>query len=162
MPTEPPRFLPSLRRAAARPAFWIAVAREAVPVAGVFAFGWSAFAAALFFLLESWLLMSLRAATEITIDPRYAGADLPTSTGDAVRKVLKHLSYVLFFMLLLVGLFAFFILFVAFSRADLVHFVTEEWRTPAVYGGFALLLVTLALDTVRFARGYATRSAGTR
>jgi hypothetical protein len=154
----PVPFAEEFRRAARTSAFWIAAARELVPVAGVIALGWSAFAAALFFLAESWLLMSLRAAAEIVLNPRYAGKDLPKSTRDAVVQVLKHFAYVLPFMGLLLGFFAAFILTVAFTRADVARFFGLEWREPAVLGGFVLMVASLGADTVRFSRTLAKGS----
>ena len=150
-------FAEEFRRAARTSAFWVAVVRELVPVAGVLALGWSAFAAASFFLAESWLLMSLRAAAEISLNPRYAGKDLPKSTRDAVVQVLKHFAYVLPFMGLLLGFFAAFILTVAFTREDLWRFLAQEWREPAVLGGFVLMVASLGADTVRFSRALSTR-----
>ena len=138
-------FAEEFRRAARTSAFWIAAARELVPVAGVIALGWSAFAAALFFLFESWLLMSLRASAEITLNPRYAGKDLPNSTREAVVQVLKHFAYVLPFMGLLLGFFAAFILTVAFTREDLWRFLELEWREPAVLV-VAIAVVSIAIE----------------
>ena len=157
MARAPVPFVEEFRSAARTSAFWIAVVRELVPVAGVLAFGWSAFAAASFFLAESWLLMSLRAAAEIALNPRYAGKDLPKSTRDAVVQVLKHFAYVLPFMGLLLGFFVAFILTVAFTREDLWRFLELEWREPAVLGGFVLMVASLGADTVRFSRALATR-----
>ncbi len=154
-----PDFPNEARAALGRPGFWIAVLRETVPVVGVLAFGWPAFAAALYFIVESWLYLSLRASTEIVIDPKYAGKDLPRSTPDAVAKIAKHLSYVLPFFAILLGLFAGFVMFAAFPKADWAAFAAGGWREPEVLWGFGVLLASVIADTVRHARRFATRTS---
>ena len=56
-----------------RPRFWGACVRNAVPVVGVFAFGWSAFLAVSYFIVETWLFLSFIMAAEIAVDPKYDG-----------------------------------------------------------------------------------------
>jgi hypothetical protein len=141
-----------LQAALESPPFWAAVVRESVPVAGVLAFGWSAFAAALFFLCESWLFISLRAATEIALNPRYAGDDMPKDVRGAILAVLKHFSYCTLFFALILGLFVAFVLRVGFTDAQFAEFFGGGWRETSVLVGGAVLLATLFVDTVQFAR----------
>jgi len=141
-----------LREALESPAFWATVVRESVPVVGVLAFGWSALAAAIFFLAESWLFLSLRAAAGIALDPKYAGKDLPTDLRGAIGAVLKHLSYCLPFFALFLGLFIVFVLRIGFSNAQFAEFFGGGWRSTSVLAGGAVLLATLFVDTVQFAR----------
>ena len=48
-----------------------ALARQLVMLAGVFVLGWSPLEIAVFFLLEVFLFLSLRAAAEITLQSRF-------------------------------------------------------------------------------------------
>ena len=154
-----PGFAEEWRGALERPGFYVALVRELVPIVGVFAFRWSALAAALYFIVESWLFLSLRTSTEIVIDPKYAGNDLPGSTLGAVAKIAKHLSYVMPFFAILLGLFAGFVLFVAFPKPVWAAFLAGEWRAPDVLLSFGVLVATVVADTVRHARGFATRNS---
>ena len=101
--------------------FWLSVARHSVPIIGVLAFGWAPMNIAVFFLLESWLYLTSRAAIEVTFDPHFAGADLPVTRWDAIRKTI--------WMLLLAGV-ACGVLVVALGGVMvLLAFPVEQWRT---------------------------------
>src|SRR5687767_14392176 len=77
---------PELVAAARTRCFWVAVARHSVPVVGVALFEWSAVNVGVFFLLESWLFLSLRATVEVTFDPKYAQGAAPRTAWDAISK----------------------------------------------------------------------------
>ncbi|HET7845741.1 MAG TPA: hypothetical protein VFL14_16425 [Xanthomonadales bacterium] len=139
------------RAALESPAFLATLVREAVPVAGVLAFGWPALAAAIFFLAESWLFLSLRAASEIALNPKYAGADMPKDVRGAIAAVFKHLAYCLPFFALFLGLFIAFVLRIGFTDAQFAEFFGGGWREPSVLAGGGVLLATLVVDAVRYA-----------
>lgn len=139
------------RAAFESPTFWAALVREAVPVAGVLAFGWPALAAAIFFLAESWLFVSLRAASEIALNPKYAGRDLPRDVAGAIAAVFRHLAYCVPFFALFLGLFIAFVLRVGFTDAQFAEFFGGGWREPSVIAGGVVLLATLCVDAIAYA-----------
>jgi len=124
--------------------FWLSVARHSVPTIGVLAFGWAPMNIAVFFLLESWLYLTSRAAIEVTFDPHFAGADLPVTRWDAIRKTI--------WMLLLASV-ACGVLVVGFGGVMvLLAFPVERWRTFLAQDwkrlSFLVSLLGLAVDVI--------------
>ena len=58
-------FFAELARESRTGHFWMMVARNAVPPLGVIALGWPALQAAVLFVLESWVFLSLRCGIEM-------------------------------------------------------------------------------------------------
>jgi hypothetical protein len=138
--------------------FWGVVARHCVPVVGVFLLGWPGLHAALFFLLESWLFLSLRCSIEISIDPKFGGSAIPTTPGSLVGRVLVQLPLVALGMAVLLGMFVWVLLVQAFSRSDWSEFIATGWRETSFLGGFVALLGSCVYEAVDFARRFPKRS----
>lgn len=148
-------FRESLRQ----PSFWAAMAREAVPVVGVFFFGWEALYAGLFFVAESWIFMSTRASAEMAYDPREAREGTP------LRRFFRFLGYLagaLFVYGLVLGILAFFAIAKIFPEEQWQDLLADSWREPSLLAGLGLLVATEAYRTRLFARGLAERDEAAR
>jgi hypothetical protein len=131
------------------PRFRMALARQVVMLTGVFALGWPAHEVAVFFLLEAFLFLCLRAAAEMSLDERY---------GVVARRPLRvaaqialHLLVTVPFSAIIVGLFGAFALS-TFPDAPWLWFVREGIREPSFLGAVALLAGSIVYDTALFAR----------
>lgn len=147
-------LLASLRQ----PAFWGMAAREAIPVAGVFFLGWEPIYAGFFFVAESWLYMSTRAAAEEAYDVKSSSA---AKDGKPLDKLLKFLGYLVTAMLvygLVVGILGFFAIARSFPEDQWRALLTESWTQPTFLAGLAALLLTELYATWQFARGASGRS----
>lgn len=138
--------------------FWSVVLRNALPAAGVFAFGWPALQAALLFVLESWLFVSLRCAIEISIDPKFAGKDVVAGGRPLFVAVLKHFIGAAILMAAILGLFAMFVLAGAFPSDDWDDFFETGWHDPSFVIAFALMTGSVLDDGMRFIRVFADRT----
>lgn len=132
------------------PGFRNAVARQLVMIAGVFVLGWSPMEIAVFFLLEAFLFLSLRAAAEITLEPRF-GVQF-SSTPAFVWEFAKHWLAAAAFMAVLVGGFGVFAVFPAFSGESRVSFIEDGRLRASFIVGATLLAGSLVFDTALFAR----------
>ena len=138
-----------------------ALARQLVMLVGVFALGWSALEIAVFFLLEVFLFVSLRAAAEITLESRL-GIQAVT-VPSFVWEFAKHWLVAALFIGLIVGALGAFAVIPAFSKEARAAFLEEGMRSPSFLIGFALLAGSLVFDTALFARRVAAgRSAAER
>jgi hypothetical protein len=61
-------LLAELARALRSGRLWMSVLRNAIPLAGVWLLGWPAILALLYYLLEIWLYLSLRASVSLALD----------------------------------------------------------------------------------------------
>jgi hypothetical protein len=157
-----PAALDALHAAARSASFWWSVMRHSIPVVGVFFFGWSSVAVAVFFVLESWLFLTNRLTIEVTFDPGYAREDLPRTAWQACYTTAK--MWLLAAPVLALMLFAFggFVLLFAFPSQDWEAFVTDGWRRASFGISFALLVVDAIVDSVRFQRRLLRRSDSER
>ena len=149
----PPPDLPlreELAQGVRTPGFRNAVARQLVMIAGVFVLGWSPIEIAVFFLLEAFLFLSLRAAAEITLEPRF-GVQF-SSTPGFVWEFFKHWLAAAAFMAILVGGFGAFAVMPAFAGESSARFFEDGWLRPSLVVGFSLLAGSLVFDTALFAR----------
>ena len=127
-------------------------------LAGVFGLGWSPLEIAVFFLLEVFLFLSLRAAAEITLEPRY-GVQAMSAPAFA-WEFAKHWLVAALFMALIVGPLGAFAVIPAFSAEARTAFLEDGIRRPSLLIGVALLAGSLVIDTAFFARRVAAgRSA---
>ena len=133
-----------------KPGFRNALGRQALMLAGVFLLGWSALEIAVFFLLEAWLFLSLRAAAEITLEPRFGV--VATDPARFLWEFVKHWLVAAVFIGILVGGFGGFVVFPAFTEDAMHEFATEGIRNASLLVGLALLAGSIVFDTARFAR----------
>ena len=130
-------------------------------LAGVFGLGWSPLEIALFFLLEVFLFLSLRAAAEITLEPRF-GVQAMSAPAFA-WEFAKHWLVAAVFMALIVGPLGAFAVIPAFSAEARAAFMEDGIRRPSLLLGITLLAGSLVIDTALFARRVAAgRSAEER
>jgi hypothetical protein len=141
-------FEESLRR----PSFWLAAAREAVPVIGVFFFGWEAIWAAAFFGIESVVYLATRIPAAMTFDPDSRGYHQPTGRFGPTGQYLGILPISLALIALVVGTPAFFSL-TTFPKEHFEAFVEQGGLLdPGFLTGVAVLLFSEAVATFRFIR----------
>ena len=129
--------------------FRTAAGRQAIMLAGVFALGWPAHEIAVFFLLEAFLFLSLRAATEISLDERYGAVD--RRPWHVAAQIALHLLVTVPFMAFIVGMLGVFAV-LPFAGVAWETFVREGIREPSFLGAVALLAASIVYDTGRFAR----------
>ena len=123
-----------------------AAARQLVMLVGVFVLGWSPLEIALFFLLEVFLFLSLRAAAEITIESR-----LGTTSAVAFGwELVKHWLVAALFIGLIVGSLGAFVI-VPFASAE-SRGAFDAMSDPSFLIGITLLTGSLVFDTALFAR----------
>jgi hypothetical protein len=151
--------LPVLAAAMRTRRFWISVARHSVPLVGVFAFRWSPMNLAIFFLLESWLYITMRLTVEVTFDPHYAGSDLPTSAWDALRKTVWMGLMASIAAGVLVFGFGGFIIVAAFPEDAWSAFLAHDVRRTSFRIGLAALAIDILVEGVVFHRRLLQRSA---
>jgi len=127
-----------------------ALARQLVMLVGVFALGWSALEIAVFFLLEVFLFVSLRAAAEITLESRFGIQAM--SGPEFAWEFAKHWIVAAVFIGLIVGGLGAFAVIPAFSAEARAAFMEVGIRRPSLLIGVALLAGSLVIDTAFFAR----------
>jgi len=140
------------------PAFWTIVLRHVIPVVGVVFFAWPAFQIAVFFVFESWLMLSLYAATDLTFNPKYGGA----KTRDAraiVGPLLKQFLAAGLLIAFIVGMFGGFLLVDVFPQEDWSGFLDGGWREHSFLIGLFALAASCIVDAVHFAQRIAHRTA---
>jgi hypothetical protein len=131
--------------------FWIVVTRQAIPIVGVMLFDWPAFDIAVYFVVESWLMLSLYAATDLTFNPKYAGTKA-RSGGAIVIPLLKQFLAAGLLIAFIVGMFGGFLLLEAFPREDASAFLEGGWRERSFLIGLLVLAGNCLADAVHFAQ----------
>ena len=131
-----------LAAALRRPAFWLAAMRELVPVAGVFLFGWMAFQAALFFLLECWLFMTVRATAGVLFDPKGRNWHLPPAGFVRYWKLTVYYLMGGLTFAFPVGVMGLLILVAVFPDEDWDAFYLGGYAEPAFLAGLAVLFAS--------------------
>ncbi len=158
-------FAAEIAVAGRQPRFWGIVARNLIPVVGVFALGWPAFLAVSYFVIETWLFFSLILAAEIAVDPAYGGsADL--SAEQTAQEMLKRFLIYAPFTALLLGLLTWPLLMAAIHaerwEKSLLEAMASGLRTMDVAVALALIFGTLAFEAFRLARRFHARSEAQR
>ena len=139
--------------------FTTAVMRQLVAVAGVLVLGWPALDVAVFFVLESWLFMSFRAAAEVALDERTPGHGLKETTLYTAGYVLMALP----FLGAVVGCVAGLAIIPAFPDEAWEAFKTTGSREPSFRMAVAFLAASMVFDTARHVkRAAAGRTSGMR
>ena len=147
------------RAALGSQAFWVALLRNAVPVLGVFAFGWASMHLVVYFLLESWLVLALRASLEIVLDPKYTEPSTVRGARAFLREWLRQLGASVLVFGVLIAFYAVFIVATTVPAPDWRAFVDGGYAQREFLIGLAALCATIAADAYGFARGYAERDA---
>ena len=143
--------------------FWWTVMRHAIPVIGVWSFGWSGVGVAVFFVLESWLFLTSRLTLEVTFDD--GGQPDADGASGSWRRVRAGLGIVLLAApILALMLFAFggFVLLVVFPDQEWQAFVTDGWRRVSFQVSLGLLLLDVTVDAISFSRRAARRTSEQR
>lgn len=150
---RPPRvdepLLTELRAGVLTPRFRMALLRQAVTLAGVFILGWPALEIAVFFLLEAFLFLSLRAAVEISLDPHY-GVAARTPLAMAGQIAIHWLVAVPVIGIVIIA-FGGFAVLPAFPADAWGLFLREGVRDPSFLGALAILTGSIVHDAARFA-----------
>lgn len=128
--------------------FWSVVARNAIPVAGVFLLGWSAVNAVLYYLIETWLFFSLRASVEITFD-----SDLREKHGLTGRQLFAAAAKRFLVVAPLFGLIIFMLTVMVFV-ALAAQWSWAEMAAADFLGAVLALAVFLFIEVVGFGRRY--------
>lgn len=148
-------FFAELSRESRTGHFWMMVLRNAVPAFGVIALGWPAIQAAVLFVLESWVFLSLRCGIEITIDPKYNGGTKHHGAHDYV----KHIIVAFVCVAIVIAMFSWGVLLNAFPPPEWREFFAAGWRQPSFLGAILALVVLSIADAVGFVNRYEKRSA---
>jgi hypothetical protein len=151
-------FVTELRQASRTSQFWIAVARQSIPVIGVAFFAWPALQIGIYFVLQSWLMLSLYCATDMTFDPEYRKGKLPRDMAEAVGALLKNFFGAIVAVGILLGLFGGFMLFIFFEGDSWDAFFRSGWHERSFLYGLLGLGASCLVETVRFARSLPQRT----
>lgn len=158
-------FAAELAVAGRQPRFWGIVARNLIPVLGVFALGWPAFLAVSYFVIETWLFFALVLAAEISVDPAYGGSADLSAEQTAQEMVKRFLVYAPFTALLL-GLLTCPLLIVAVHAEHWEQSVANAMAAGLRRADVAIVLAVifgfLAVEAFRLARRFHTRSEAQR
>ena len=137
--------------------FWTSAARNAASVAGVLLFDWQALPLALYFVIESWLMLSLYATTDLRFNPKYGGR-APQSLREAVLAPLPQFLAAAGLIAVLVGLFAGLLLANAFGAEEWDAFLHGGWTQGSFLVGLLVLTCSCLSEAVYFARRIPSRS----
>lgn len=150
-PPLPPALPATWGEVLRRPSFQAALLRQSVPVAGVLVLGWPAIEVAIFFLLDTWLFLTVRGSCDIAFDRAFGGKK------DASLWTVAKLAPVGAVVVgIAVGMFGGIPLVMALPA--------WEWQAAgglasrAFLLSFAFLLVSHLYDAVRFVRRYHSRT----
>ena len=146
-----------LREIGRTPAFLTTLARHVLPVIGVAVFGWPALQLAIYFVIESWLMLSLYAGADLSFNPKYGGR-APLSLREAVIEPLPQFLAAAGLIAVMVGLFGGILIVGAFAQDEWSEFLQTGWYEPSFLLGLALLIATCISEAVRFAQRIATRT----
>jgi hypothetical protein len=137
--------------------FWSVVARNAIPVAGVLALGWSATLVIVFYLVETWLFFSLRWSIEIAIKHDLA-TTAAVSGKQAVIAAAKRFLIAAPVIGFLLFMFTWMIMIAVASQWDWKRFLAGEYPVAGFAVGLAALIIVLLVEEIRFGRRYLARS----
>ena len=138
--------------------FLTALLRQCITVAGVFVLGWPALDAAVFFVLESWLFVSFRAAAEVALDERTPGHGFLETAFYSAGYLMAALPFFAAFLGCLAGL----VIVPAFPAEDWAAFRSTAIHKAPFRAAVALLAASIVFDTLRHLRRAAGRTAEER
>lgn len=132
---------------------WSLRLRLLIPIIGVLALGWPQFTAALFYLFEAWLFLTVRATNEFVVGPDFR--KLKGFKGFRTL-IVTILALALFFAML--GGVAVFALLGVFLKSEGHEFAASGWRSPSFLLSVAFLVFEQIRDVVRFTRAFPGRT----
>lgn len=143
---ETPGLAAELRAACVTPRFWGTVALQIIPVVGVIRFGWSAGQIGMYFVLQSWLMLSIYFAADMTFNAKYLDGKAPLRGAAAVLRFCRVLlvsSLICAAAIVWLGMYFEFSLFDAF-------FSGGEYRQGSFLIGLGALVVGCVAEGVRY------------
>lgn len=149
-PTASSESDPESRPLLLRPSVWIAVFRQALPVLGVFLYGWPVVQASVLFLTDLWLSVTLHDGLELTYGARGAGG--------RGRALAGNLAFMGLLYGLMIGVGVFGHLAIGFPKGEWQAFASSGWRLPSFLTALAAMLATHASDALRFREHLETRT----
>ena len=140
------------------PQLWLVLLRRAIPIVGVGLWGWPGASIAIYFLLESWLFLTVRSAVEITFDPGYSPEARRRTGGAAARAFLRSLLITGIGMGVLILGFGRVVALVAFTGEASQRFLAAGWKETSFLAGLLALVVDTVVDGVSFKQRLTTRT----
>ncbi len=132
------------------PPLWAAIARHAIPVAGVLFLGWLPLDFLLFLLLETWLFLTLRMGVEGALNRSFG--PVPKTLGGKLGQIALLTAMSGAVMAFVLGLVAIVLRTLAFGDAEWRQFIQGAvWRTPWFRIGLLLMALEQAVEVARFA-----------
>ena len=137
--------------------FLASAARNAAPVIGVLFFDWPALQLAMYFVIESWLMLTLYATTDLTFNPKYGG-HAPRNLREAILKPLPQFLGAAVLIGLIIGLFAMFVLVGVVGADEWSAFLQDGWQQSSFLVGFVVLAASCLSEAIHFARRVVRRT----
>jgi hypothetical protein len=139
--------------------FWIIVARQSIAVIGTAFFGWHALEIGLYFAIQSWLMLSLYAATDLTFDPKYLNAGPVRAWKESAGTLLKNFLAASLLTGILIGLFGGIALVGLFRGDAWGAFIEGGWHEPSFLCGVGALAASCVAEAARYLRSLPRRTA---
>jgi len=147
---------PELLHNARTAQFWLSIARNSVPLFGVFLWKWDVLEMSFYFLLQCWLMGSLYCAIDMTFNPEKGPP--PRDTLDGMQPMLQKLFVAGLVFAVLVGIFGGFMLIGFFRKNELSEFFSTGWQQWSFLKGVLALTAGCIAEAVRFLRSLPERT----
>jgi hypothetical protein len=138
--------------------FWLSLARNSIPLFGVFVWGWDVLELAVYILLQSWLMGAMYCAIDMTFNPEKERGKPPADLLDAIGPLLTRFAGACVVFAVLVGIFGWFVLGGFFRKAELLQFFDGGWQQPTFLWGVLALVAGCLAEATRFLRSLPRRT----
>lgn len=138
--------------------FWIAVAMHSIPVIGVIFFEWPALKIGVYFVIQSWLMLALYCATDLTFDPKYRANKPPRGLSEGMSDFIKNLVGALLIVGILLGVVGGLMLQSSFAGDAWNTFIHSGWHERSFLNGLAALAAGCMIEALRFVRSLPRRT----
>lgn len=135
--------------------FWLSLARNSIPLFGVFLWGWDVLELAVYILLQCWLMGATYCAIDLTFNPEKGKA--PADLLDAVGPLMRRFAVACVMFAVIVGIFGWFVL-AFFNKTELSAFLNGGWERPTFLWGVLGLIVGCLAEAVRFVHSLPRRT----